>query len=57
MAASDQALLAYLHGVDHATLEHSLSIGGAALVLVVAFAMQTWRQWREDREDEEKRGG
>lgn len=57
MAAGDQALLEHLHGVDHATLEHSLSIGGAALVLVVAFAVQVWRQWREDQEDEEKREG
>ncbi|WP_457796086.1 TerC family protein [Methylocystis sp. S23] len=55
MAASDPALLERLHGIDHATLERTLSVGGAAFVLAVAFAVKVYRQWREDRRDEEKR--
>lgn len=57
MAATDPALVEKLHGVDHAWLERALSIGGAAIVLVLAFLIQAYRQWREDRRDEEKRGG
>jgi YjbE family integral membrane protein len=48
MAASDSAVVERLHGLDHATLERALSIGGASLVLVTAFAVQLYRQWRED---------
>ncbi|MGJ0506715.1 MAG: TerC family protein [Methylocystis sp.] len=51
MAGGDAVLLERLPGVDHATLEHALSIGGAAIVLAIAFAMQVYRQWREDQRD------
>lgn len=54
MAASDTALAERLHLVDHATLERALSIGGAAVVLVTAFAVQVYRQWREDQADGQK---
>lgn len=57
MASTDTAVTERLHGIDHATLERTLNIGGAAIVLIVAFAVQFYRQWREDRRDEEKRGG
>lgn len=57
MAATDPALVEKLHGVDHAALEKILSVGGAAVVLVLAFLIQVYRQWREDQRDEEKRGG
>jgi YjbE family integral membrane protein len=49
MAAGDTYLHDRLHVVDHATLERALSIAGAALVLVAAFAVQVYRQWREDQ--------
>jgi YjbE family integral membrane protein len=49
MAASDPALTAHLHGVDHDALERGLSIGGAGVVLAIAFAVKFWRQWKEDR--------
>lgn len=55
MAGSDAALLERLHGFDHANLERWLSGGGAAFVLLVAFAVKIYRQWREDRRDAEKR--
>ncbi|WP_424361660.1 YjbE family putative metal transport protein [Methylocystis parvus] len=55
MAGSDPAVLERLHGVDHAMLERILSGGGAAFVLLVAFAIKVYRQWREDRSDEERR--
>jgi YjbE family integral membrane protein len=57
MAASDTALTERLHGLDHATLEHTLAAAGAAFVLVIAFAVQLYRQWRDDQQDEEKHGG
>jgi YjbE family integral membrane protein len=57
MAATDPAVAETLHGFDHAALERSLSIGGAAIVLVVAFLIQLYRQWREDQRDREKHGG
>jgi YjbE family integral membrane protein len=57
MAATDPALAEKLHGFDHAALERNLSIGGAAIVLVVAFLIQLYRQWREDQRDREKHGG
>ncbi len=56
MAAGDAALVERLHGVDHAMLERTLSIGGASIVLAVAAAVMFWRQWREDEEDRQKRG-
>ncbi|QGM98236.1 TerC family protein [Methylocystis parvus] len=55
MAGSDPALFERLHGFDHAALEYWLSAGGAAFVLIVAFAVKFYRQWREDQADEEKR--
>ncbi len=57
MAGSDPALAERLHGFDHASLERTLCVGGAAFVLVAAFVVQAYRQWREDRRDEEKRRG
>ena len=57
MAASDHFLLERLHGVDHATLERTLAIAGAALVLAVSFAVQAYRQWREDQRDQEGGSG
>lgn len=56
MASGDQALVERLHGVDHASLERALSIGGAGLVLAVAFSILLWRQWREDEMDRRKHG-
>lgn len=56
MAAGDAALVERLHGVDHAMLERGLSIGGAATVLAIAFAVLVWRQWQEDQEDRRKHG-
>lgn len=56
MAAADPAVLERIHGVDHGSLERTLSIAGAAIVLAVAFAVQVYRQWREDQRDREKRG-
>ncbi len=57
MAASDAAVTERLHGLDHATIEQSLAIGGAAFVLLVAFAVKAYRQWREDKRDQEKHKG
>lgn len=57
MAASDTAVTERLHGLDHATIEQSLAIGGAAFVLLVAFAVKAYRQWREDKRDQEKHKG
>lgn len=57
MAASDAAVIERLHGADHATIEQSLAIGGAAFVLLVAFAVKAYRQWREDKRDQEKHKG
>jgi hypothetical protein len=56
MAASDPALTDRLHAIDHASLERSLAIGGAILVLAAAFLVQFYRQWREDRRDSETHG-
>jgi YjbE family integral membrane protein len=56
MAAGDQALLERLHGVDHEALERALAIGGAAIVLAIAFAVLAWRQRQEDLEDRRKHG-
>lgn len=49
MTASDSALAAHVHVVDHKTLERGLSIAGCAIVLIIAFAVQAYRQWREDQ--------
>lgn len=57
MAASDTAVTERLHGLDHATIEQTLAIGGAAFVLLVAFAVKAYRQWREDKRDQEKQKG
>lgn len=57
MAASDAAVIERLHGADHATIEQALAIGGAAFVLLVAFAVKAYRQWREDKRDQEKQKG
>ncbi|KAF2989766.1 TerC family protein [Methylocystis sp. MJC1] len=57
MAASDSAVVERLHIADHAALERGLAIGGAAIVLVIAFAVKAYRQWREDRRDQEKHEG
>lgn len=57
MAASDTAVTERLHGADHATIEQTLAIGGAAFVLLVAFAVKAYRQWREDKRDQEKLKG
>lgn len=54
MAASDSFVAERVHFVDHMTLERGLSISGAALVLVVSFAVQAYRQWREDQRDRER---
>jgi YjbE family integral membrane protein len=56
MAAGDPALLERLHGVDHEALERALAIGGAAIVLAIAFAVLAWRQRQEDLEDRRKHG-
>lgn len=55
MASSDPALIERLHGVDHATLERTLGVGGAVIVLAIAFAVLLWRQRREDEEDRRRR--
>ncbi|RTL86605.1 MAG: TerC family protein [Hyphomicrobiales bacterium] len=57
MAATDPALLERLHGFDHASLERALCIGGAVIVLALAFLIQAYRQWRDDQRDGEKRRG
>lgn len=57
MAASDSAVMERLHTADHATIEHVLAVGGAAIVLLVAFAVKLYRQWREDKRDQEKQKG
>ncbi|MEF3366544.1 TerC family protein [Methylocystis sp. 9N] len=49
MTASDSALAAYVHVADHKSLELGLSIAGCAIVLIIAFAVQAYRQWREDQ--------
>jgi YjbE family integral membrane protein len=51
MAASDSALAERLHGIDHALVERSLSIGGAVFVLAVAFAVKIYREWRRDQRE------
>jgi YjbE family integral membrane protein len=57
MASGDAALMEHLRGaIDHTTLERGLSIGGAGLVLAIAFAVLVWRQRQEDEEDRQKRG-
>jgi YjbE family integral membrane protein len=56
MAAGDPALLERLHGVDHETLARALSIGGAGLVLAIAFAVLAWRQRQEAAEERHKSG-
>ncbi|MEK4033657.1 TerC family protein [Methylocystis sp. IM3] len=55
MAATDPALLERLQGFDHASLERALCIGGAVIVLALAFLIQAYRQWRDDQRDGEKR--
>jgi YjbE family integral membrane protein len=54
MAASDPALIEWLHAFKHETLELALAIGGAAIVLVIALAVKAYRQWREDQREHEK---
>jgi YjbE family integral membrane protein len=56
MAAGDPALLERLHGVDHETLARALSIGGAGLVLAIAFAVLAWRHRQEAAEERHKSG-
>jgi YjbE family integral membrane protein len=56
MAAGDPALLERLHGVDHETLARALSIGGAGLVLAIAFAVLAWRQRQEAAEERRNSG-
>jgi YjbE family integral membrane protein len=56
MAAGDPALLERLHGVDHETLARALAIGGAGLVLAIAFAVLVWRQRQEAAEERHKSG-
>jgi len=56
MAAGDPALLERLHGVDHETLARALSIGGAGLVLAVAFAVLAWRHRQEAAEERRNSG-
>ena len=51
MAASDAALTAHLHGINHETLDRYLAFGGAGLVLAIAFLIQFYRQWREDQKE------
>lgn len=57
MASGDAALMEHLHGaIDHTILERALSIGGAGLVLAIAFAVLVWRRRQEDEEERQKRG-
>jgi YjbE family integral membrane protein len=57
MASGDAALMEHLHGaIDHTILERALSIGGAGLVLGIAFAVLVRRQRQEDEEERQKRG-
>ncbi|WP_036283049.1 TerC family protein [Methylocystis sp. ATCC 49242] len=55
MAAADPFVVEHTHGmIDHAMLERALCIGGAALVLLVAFMVEAYRQWREDQKAREE---
>jgi YjbE family integral membrane protein len=56
MAAGDPALLERLHGVDHETLARALSIGGAGIVLAIAFAVLAWRHRQEAAEERRNSG-
>ncbi len=55
MAAADSVVAEHVHFTDHKTLELGLSIAGCALVLIVAFAVEAYRQWREDQRGDEKK--